>query len=158
MLSTELKKRFLAKIKKSSECWGWIGNRNSKGYGQIKLDGVQTLAHRVSWQLFKGNIPEKMCVCHKCDNPSCVNPVHLFLGTTKDNMQDMIQKGRSNYCGGAHTYGEKNVSAKITSNDVLIIRELATHFTQSKIAKKFRISQMQISRIVRGKHWQHVLP
>lgn len=86
--------RFLSKVEKvENGCWNWTGFRFSFGYGEFWLDKNIT-AHKASWVLFNGEIPKGLCVCHKCDNASCVNPDHLFLGTHKDNTQDMISKGR----------------------------------------------------------------
>lgn len=104
--------RFESKFDKGDGCWVWKAHKNKNGYGQfgVMLEGrngymVNRYAHRVSWMLYRGEIPEGLCVCHSCDNPSCVNPDHLFLGTRKDNTQDMINKGR-------HLEGNRMVSEK----------------------------------------------
>ncbi len=90
--------RFWIKVVRSGddECWGWSGTTN-KGYGRINVGGNMVLAHRVAWELTSGLIPPGMCVLHSCDNPPCVNPNHLFLGTHADNMRDMRAKGRHRY-------------------------------------------------------------
>lgn len=89
-----LPERFWLNVEKSAGCWEWIGAKRSTGYGQIVKDHRNYLAHRVAWELTNGPIPDGMFVCHHCDNRTCVRPDHLFLGTTTDNMRDMVAKGR----------------------------------------------------------------
>lgn len=85
-----------AKVQKAGpdECWPWIAAKYRKGYGHLNDLGRTKAAHRVAWELTNGAIPDGMFVCHHCDNPSCCNPAHLFLGSAKDNTLDMIRKGR----------------------------------------------------------------
>lgn len=87
----------------NSGCWIWAGTCNWKGYGTISIGGVQRKAHRASYEAFVGAIPDGMLVCHKCDNPPCVNPDHLFVGTAKDNAQDRDAKGRRGHTGSQRT-------------------------------------------------------
>lgn len=113
-----LAERFWEKVRKSDGCWTWTGGRNALGYGLISYGKPRkpTLAHRVSWVLAHGDMPAAdLEVCHACDNPSCVNPAHLFLGTHRDNMRDMFAKGRRTshlskrtHCPQGHAYDEAN--------------------------------------------------
>ena len=97
-------KRFFDKVNKTESCWLWTpGSRGKTGYGAFKIKGKVIDSHRVSYEIHKGEIPEKMYVCHTCDNRKCVNPEHLFLGTAKDNWQDGFDKGRIKLLGGINT-------------------------------------------------------
>lgn len=135
-----------------STCW-WFTGSLRQGYGRISKNGRPVSAHRLSYELHKGEIPEGLHVCHTCDNRSCVNPDHLFAGTQQDNMDDMVKKGR---WGGADQKGEMHSSVKLTEPDVLEIRELAGTMTQRKIADKFNVGFVQISRIISRDRWSHI--
>ena len=105
--------RFEQKIDKSGDCWLWTASRNNGGYGLFKLAGKTTTAHRISYELHVGVIPDGMCVLHTCDVRMCVNPDHLFLGTQTDNMQDKANKGRHHgqlktHCKHGHEYTKEN--------------------------------------------------
>jgi len=137
-------------------CWLWTAATKENGYGVFgrgPAGAGSAYAHRWSYEHFVGPIPEGMMVCHKCDVRNCVNPDHLFLGTAKDNQADMAAKGRS-------LRGERHNLAKLTEADVLEIRRLwATgQFTQREIAAKFGNNKQNVSVIVRGDKWKHLLP
>jgi hypothetical protein len=91
------KQRFWDKVRKTKGCWDWVGRKNNSGYGYFSLNNKIQGVHRFSWLIHNGSIPKGMCVCHYCDNKICVNPKHLWLGTHKDNMKDMVIKGRSSH-------------------------------------------------------------
>lgn len=136
-------------------CIPWNGSITRDGYGRINEGGAsrkQLMVHRVVYEHHYGKIPDQMLVCHKCDNPPCVNIEHLFLGTASDNNTDMITKGR-------HARGEKVNTAILSELDVLQIRELYrnTSHPQSKIGQLFGVSQCTISDIIRGKTWKHII-
>ena len=86
--------RFWGKVDKTDGCWLWTAGTNINGYGRLSVNRIAILAHRYSWALHNGEIPKGMCVMHKCDNPPCVNPDHLEMGSQQDNLKDMLSKGR----------------------------------------------------------------
>lgn len=145
-----LGRRFWAKVNKSDDCWEWTACKNSAGYGQIRINGKAELAHRVSWELANGPIPDAMYVLHRCDNPSCVRPDHLFLGTSSDNTQDMISKGRR-----VILYGEDAGTAKLTNAQVEAMRFLyATgEYSTYKLGEMYGISHFGAWEIVTGKRY-----
>ena len=150
--------RFLAKVEINEEngCWEWTGSHDSCGYGQIKIRRIRPSAlgsHRVSYLHYNGDIPEEFCVCHKCDNPKCVNPEHLFVGTNLDNTRDMINKGRDR--SGDHK-GEANAYSKLKEKDVLEIVNSLSTMNNKQIAEIYDTTHANISLIRRGKSWTHV--
>lgn len=135
-------KRFLAKFSQTSSCWLWRGAVLPFGHGRFRLNGRVALAHRVAYSLYVGDIPEDKFVLHKCDVPQCINPDHLFLGTKKDNTQDMLSKGRAN--------GPK----KLTTEQVISIREDSR--PQSIIALEYLVHQSTIHYIKSNKTWRFI--
>ena len=151
MATTE--ERFWAKVDRrdADKCWPWSASRVGWGHGQFRLaNGKQGKAHRFSWELHNGRIPAGLCVLHRCDNPPCVNPAHLFLGTHADNMADRDAKGR-----GIVQRGELNHNAKLTREDVLAIR--SSTGTLASVAAMFGTDQANVSLIRRRLSWAHVV-
>lgn len=140
-----------------------MGGKNPRGYGCFKVKGRMLRAHRVSYMLHVGEIPQGMFICHRCDNPSCVRPDHLFLGTCDDNLRDASIKGR---LGGAKhgsktkpetvNRGESHGRAKLTESDVHQILAMKDTHTDRRLAAMFGVDSTQISLIHRGKSWRHV--
>ena len=144
--------RFWNKVEKTDECWNWTSAKHPKGYGLFSINNRNQRAHRVSYELCKGKIPEGMQVLHECDNPSCVRPDHLFLGTNADNMADKVAKGRqAHFCPGR---GEGHPTSKLTEDQVRAIR--ASPGPQSRIAIEFGISCGYVSDIRKRKYWAHI--
>lgn len=135
-------------------CWLWTGcvSPGKWGYGVFWVDGKTIKVHRYSYIIFKGEIPKGLFVCHSCDQPSCVNPDHLFLGTHQDNMKDMNSKGR-----GGSTKGERSRLSRLTTQQVLDIRSMYSDGNSSiKIAKRFSITDRNVMHIVNRETWKHI--
>lgn len=146
MTRKTFEERFWDKVDKNGilGCWIWTAARVNK-YGVIGLFGKMVKAHRISWELHNGEIPNGLDVLHKCDNEYCVNPNHMFLGTQADNMHDMINKGRAAWQSGL---------AILTKKEVLEIRNATG--TQQEIAEQYSVSQPTISNIKSNKSWKHL--
>lgn len=141
--------RFWAKVNKDTPngCWVWTGGTTPDGYGNFRVNGVYHRAHRFSYAVHIGPIPDGMYVCHTCDNPACVNPAHLWLGTNDDNMADMARKGRAQT-----RTGEESHWAKLTEDDVRAIRADRTS-SQREIAARYGVHRSLISMIRSRKRW-----
>lgn len=135
----------------SGECWRWKGAPSGFGYGVLFVRGKNRYAHRLSYSLAHGPIPRGLFVLHRCDNPICVNPAHLFLGTPHDNNIDMAAKGRS-------THGEKNRHAKLTRDDVRWMRwaRVYSGATQRRIGAFFGVDQSTVCYAVNGSTWRNL--
>lgn len=131
----------------NSGCWLWLGRINTSGYGVGRFRDGTAIASRLAFIAFKDLIPKGSVVRHSCDNPLCVNPDHLFLGTADDNIKDKVRRSRQ-------VRGERHNSAKLTEEMVKQIRVLS--LSQEAIGKRFGVSQVMVSRIKLGKAWRHV--
>lgn len=151
-----VEQRFWLKVEKTESCWNWIASTHTSGHGQFRIDGTMRLAHRVSWKIKNGEWPD-LYLCHSCDNPSCVNPEHLFEGTQADNMKDMRNKGRDYKLPPVNLVGERNGQSKLTRELVLMARKLhAEGRSVRSIAKECGVSQPTMRFAVLGKTWSHV--
>lgn len=145
--------RFESKIEliPFSECWWYMGGLGWNGYGQFHAKGKNVRAHRYAYSQYVGDIPDGCLVCHSCDNPSCVNPAHLWLGSPQENMADKKQKGR------AYTpCGEDSPLSKVTEEDVMVIKRMYRDgVRQTAIAAEYGIAQSTVSAICTGTNWSH---
>jgi hypothetical protein len=130
-------------------CWNWDGSKDKDGYGYIKMDGKTTKAHRASFIVANGPVPEGLWVLHTCDNPSCINPQHLYAGTPMENMQDRKDRGRDTGWSRDNS-GERNPRAVLTPDDVSYIRKHWVWGRGPEFAKRFGVSVVQITRVRRG--------
>lgn len=135
-----------------NDCWEWVAHRDAGGYGTIgRGHDKMYLAHRWAYYIEYGVDPGDKLVCHNCDNPSCVNPVHLWLGTDQDNTRDCHSKGRAST---VKPKGEENGMAKLTERDIKRIR--ASKESQYVLAERYGVSQSLVSLVQRHKIWRHV--
>lgn len=153
-------KRYWTHVEKRSpdECWLWTGSvisgtaKNGRNrYGRIMCDRTYVLAHRISYLIHKGPVPDGLLIMHSCDEPRCQNPQHLRVGTQLDNIRDCIAKGRAN-----RAVGEAAGASVLTERDVLKIRSLYPGRSQQSIADRYGVKQTTISRIVLRQTWGHV--
>lgn len=154
MVKTGLKSisaRFWKKVVKVRGCWIWAGARYVRGYGKFTVLKKEHRAHRMSWELTNGEIPDGLCVCHTCDNPACVNPKHLFLGTHADNMTDMKNKGRRKGIGT----GEANGRSKLTKENVAAIRSSSEN--NSAAGRRYGVSHSVIRNVRLGNSWKELV-
>ena len=138
------------------ECWPWIGSKGRKGYGQIRDRGRTLKAHRVSYAIHHGEVPDGAHVLHHCDNPPCCNPAHLFAGSPADNTADAMTKGRLRF-PPAPKPGESNIQARLTEADVVAARRLHRDGCNfHELARRFGVDRKTIRQAVRGERWRHV--
>jgi HNH endonuclease len=143
-LTEKQRRNFFKYVIKMEGCWEWIG-AISRGYGKFKVGTRKVRAHRLAYELFVGEIPEGMCVCHSCDNTRCVNPNHLFLGTEQTNATDKVVKGRAG-------------TNKLTKEQVLKIRErhVFCNETITALAKEYGVDYVTVWYVIKRKTWRHI--
>jgi hypothetical protein len=156
MTQRELGERFLEKVRKTDACWEWTACKDRHGYGLIGVGGHRVVyAHRVAYELFVGAIPRGKQVLHQCDNPLCVRPTHLFIGTNADNRADSVAKGRQ-------ARGEQNGRAKLTRLQIQEIRRQyqpnSHEFGGRALGRRHGVSQPTIWNILHGRLWKEVSP
>jgi hypothetical protein len=148
-MSKEVIKRFWDKVDKTSDCWNWFAALDGRGYGKIKIASyVLKQAHRLSWEIHNGEIPAGLNVCHHCDNPRCVRPDHLFLGTTRDNHDDCSNKGR-------RAKGAMLPHSKLTEDAVKKIRQSASSYRE--LAAVYGVSKGTVWDAKTGRTWKQVM-
>lgn len=146
--------RFWAKVEKTDGCWNWKGAMNAGGYGSFGVEGVTYLAHRLSWGMSNKTDPAGLYVCHRCDNPRCVRPDHLFLGTATDNVNDRDSKRRGRWRGRP---GTTNSLAKLTDDSVRKMRRRQSDgASYTDLAREFGVTRMVAWRICQRRSWAHV--
>jgi hypothetical protein len=143
--------RFWEKVRRGDGCWEWAAQRQNHGYGRFAVSRCNMhLAHRVAWELASGPIPESLCVLHRCDNPCCVRPDHLFLGTKKANTRDMLRKGRE-------ARGERHGVSKLTAGKVLEACRLREEgMTYAAIGARLGVNRTAVYKVIKRKRWGHV--
>ncbi len=154
---TPLEERFWSKVEKTPTCWLWKGAHKigKDAYGFIHFNGKLISTHRASWQMVNGPIPENMCILHSCDNPPCVNPAHLRIGTRRENSMDMVNRNRHPTLLNA----KSKIASKFTEKKILEIRDLKRkkpYLSYASIARTYKVTPTAISFIIRRHVWKNI--
>ena len=137
-------------IKNHRGCWNWTGKKDRMGYGRCSFEGKKQFTHRISHKVFKGPVPDDLCVLHSCDNPACINPDHLRVGTQEDNAGDMLSRNRA-------SVGERHTASKLNNESVMKIVKLRNDgMTIADIARNFDVASTTVSSVLRGHTWSHL--
>lgn len=153
--------KLLGNIIKNNGCWEWQGDLHREGYGYTTEyeTNKKSHVHRISYKVFKGEIPEGLYVCHHCDNRKCIAPNHLFVGTAKENMQDALKKGRLEHVKLMQPKGEEKLNSKLKEFEVKEIKKMISQREKiAVISRKYNVSWSVIDSIKRNKTWRHVPP
>lgn len=146
--------RFWRRVDQAGDCWVWTGSKTPHGYGTVRWSGDRLYSHRLAYTLANGPIPDGMFVCHRCDNPPCVRPDHLWLGTNADNIADRHQKGRTRT---SPPFGENASTSKLRAVEVIALREAhAAGATLEALARRYGVHHNTVQAIVVGKNWRSV--
>ncbi len=149
--------RFWSKVNKTESCWLWTAGLFSTGYGAFSINGNNVGAHKYSYELHNSKVAEGLVVRHTCDNPPCVNPNHLLIGTPKDNTRDMIERGRHKFNANGGPKGQEHGRAKLTEDDVREIRIFREFgFTYRELGEMYGVHLSMIAYILSKKNWSHI--
>jgi len=136
---------FWSRVDRSKDCWNWTGCKTHFGHGRVVFTRKEYLTHRLAYVISIGDIPAGMYVCHHCDNPSCVRPTHLFIGSAMDNVRDMYDKGRQ------HTHqGESHPMAKLKTGEAQLLNKLFGKVSAKNLSKIFKVSLPLVYKIGKG--------
>jgi|ERR1700734_436300 len=150
----EIKSKYLGRVKAHEKaddvCWNWTKGINNHGYGNMWIEGKTRAAHRVSYEIYKGEIPKGMVILHSCDNKRCINPNHLSVGTFKENTHDALRKGRM-------AFGERQGNSILKNRDVVVIKQrLANKERIVDIARDYSVDETTIGKIKSGANWKNI--